>query len=55
MHFRIQGLPAEEFTPLFSMSDTELANAARYAVSPMRASVVILAGSVLPTPSPAMS
>ena len=25
MHFRIQGLPAEEFTPLFSMSDMELA------------------------------
>ena len=25
MHFRIQGLPAEEFAPLFSMSDTELA------------------------------
>lgn len=25
MHFRIQGLPAEEFTPLFSMSDAELA------------------------------
>jgi hypothetical protein len=24
MHFRIQGLPAEEFTPLFSMSDAEL-------------------------------
>jgi hypothetical protein len=24
MHFRIQGLPAEEFAPLFSMSDTEL-------------------------------
>ena len=25
MHFRIQGLPAEEFAPLFSMSDAELA------------------------------
>ena len=25
MHFRIQGLAAEEFAPLFSMSDTELA------------------------------
>jgi hypothetical protein len=25
MHFRIQGLPAEQFTPLFSMSDAELA------------------------------
>ena len=25
MHFRIQGLPAEEFAPLFSMLDTELA------------------------------
>src|SRR5581483_6404575 len=25
MHFRIQGLPAEEFKPLFSMSDAELA------------------------------
>jgi hypothetical protein len=25
MHFRIQGLPADEFTPLFSMSDAELA------------------------------
>lgn len=24
MHFRIQGLPVEEFTPLFSMSDAEL-------------------------------
>jgi hypothetical protein len=25
MHFRIKGLPAEQFAPLFSMSDTELA------------------------------
>jgi len=25
MHFRIQGLPATEFAPLFSMSDAELA------------------------------
>ena len=25
MHFRIQGLPADEFKPLFSMSDAELA------------------------------
>jgi Protein of unknown function (DUF1203) len=25
MHFRIQGLPAAEFAPLFSMSDAELA------------------------------
>src|SRR5580698_11627745 len=25
MHFRIQGLPAEQFAPLFSMSETELA------------------------------
>jgi hypothetical protein len=25
VHFRIHGLPAEEFTPLFSMSDAELA------------------------------
>jgi hypothetical protein len=25
MHFRIQGLPAKEFTPLFSMSYTDLA------------------------------
>jgi hypothetical protein len=25
MHFRIQGLPAERFTPLFAMSDAELA------------------------------
>jgi hypothetical protein len=25
MHFRIQGLPAEEFTPLFALSDEELA------------------------------
>jgi hypothetical protein len=26
MHFRIQGLPATEFAPLFSMSDAELAS-----------------------------
>jgi Protein of unknown function (DUF1203) len=25
MHFRIQGLPAEQFAPLFALSDTELA------------------------------
>ncbi len=25
MHFRIQGLPAEQFTPLFALSDDELA------------------------------
>jgi hypothetical protein len=25
MHFRIQGLPAEKFSPLFAMSDAELA------------------------------
>ena len=25
MHFRIQGLPADQFAPLFSMSDAELA------------------------------
>lgn len=25
MHFRIQGLPAEKFAPLFSLSDDELA------------------------------
>ena len=25
MHFRIRGLPAEQFTPLFAMSDEELA------------------------------
>jgi hypothetical protein len=25
MHFRIQGLPAEQFAPLFSLSDEELA------------------------------
>jgi len=25
MHFRIQGLPAEQFTPLFTLSDEELA------------------------------
>jgi hypothetical protein len=25
MHFRIRGLPAEQFAPLFSLSDEELA------------------------------
>jgi len=44
MHFRIQGLPAEQFAPLFAMSD---------AATP--ANAAIRAASVSPIQNPATS
>ena len=45
MHFRIRGLPAEEFAQLFALSDAELAGTAPCAGLRMPASPAIRAAS----------
>src|SRR5436190_23453854 len=54
MHFRIRGLPAEKFAPLFALSDAELA-AVRCGGSRTAASPDIRAASALPIRSRATS
>jgi hypothetical protein len=52
-HFRIQGLPAEPFAPLFDMPDWALEK--HGAVRRIADKAVIRAGSVSPTPRRATS